>query len=231
MKLKLRSDFSDYYDHHFDREGQVFERMSRTGMDRLAMLDTLYHEMRLPVPTYGPAKHAIGDGAAAKGEMWVVHQDPFAHRGEGKVVLAGSVIRERYDDDATVVRYIEGARGRSLRHLQVGNRAWLLTYESANDWRSNCGDVTIRVGGTCHPMTRARWPLFAVDFVRDEDGELYAVDLNTSPGLKGTGMEGELKPAEVVRLIKAWVEQHPADQSAGPSRVRAGREPGPPPTA
>ena len=204
MKLKLHSDFRDFYDLWFDRDGDTFERMSRNGMDRKTCMDALAWTLNLPTPRYGLAGELseLHDNA-----LWVLHMDPFAHCGEGKVVLAGGVIRRDHSDDLPVTEYVEAARGRSIRHLQVGRRAWELSYESADDWRSNRGDVSIRVLGNAAPFANAPWPLFAVDFVRDANGSPLAIDLNTAPGMDGTGMADVVKPREVVDEIKGWLSR------------------------
>jgi hypothetical protein len=44
--------------------------------------------------------------------------------------------------------------------------------------------------------------LFAIDFVIGK--EMYAIDLNVSPGIKGTGVEDFISGKEVVAEIKEW---------------------------
>ena len=51
----------------------------------------------------------------------------------------------------------------------------------------NCGYHSIRL------------PLFAVDFVVGK--EMYAVDFNISPGVRGSGVEKIVRPYEVVEYL------------------------------
>jgi len=203
VKLALRSDFVDFYDLAFDARlpgVPVFQRFSRDAADRVTLLRALRLTLGENVPTFGTARDCLRGWD--DDSMWVAHFDPFAHRGEGKVVLAAGVLRREHPPETIVVKYIDGNRGRSLRHLQIGRRAFLLHYESADDWRSNCGDVRVMVSGRAHPMTEATWPLLAVDYVTDGSGRLWAIDLNTAPGMTGTGIEDLMTPDEVVDEIK-----------------------------
>lgn len=203
MKLKLKSDFRDFYDLWFDREGEPFERMMRNDLTRIQQLCILQNLFGLDVPPNGTAQSTILPGDDS---LWVAHTDPLAHCGDGKTLTTGTELLRAWSGDVTVVKFVDGPRkGKSLRHLQIGERAWLLAYESRDDWRSNRGDAEARVVGPSHPLGAAAWPLFAIDFVSDADDKLWAIDLNTSPGMRGTGMEDVLKPREVVDGIKAWL--------------------------
>lgn len=55
LKLQLKTDFHDYYDHWFDWEGQIFERMSHSGMSRREMFD-FFEQIGLKTPPYGTPK-------------------------------------------------------------------------------------------------------------------------------------------------------------------------------
>lgn len=51
-----------------------------------------------------------------------------------------------------------------------------------------------------------RYPLFAIDFVESlSHKQLMAIDFNTAPGMKGTGMEDIISTEQVVKLIREFV--------------------------
>lgn len=203
VKLRLKSDYIDYYDHHFDREGETYARMCRGGHSRKRALD-LMSEMHLTVPPYGTVEQLYGRLPGFCQSKWVIHTDLHAHCGEGKKLVTAEEALAKHRHDFAV-EYVEPSPhgvSKSSRYLQIGNRAFWLTYSSDDEWRSNCGDVTILTLGESEPSIAGFAPLLAVDFVFDRGGWMYAVDLNTAPGLLGTGIQDILKPADVVRLIK-----------------------------
>lgn len=212
MKLQLKSDFREpWYDWAFDKDGVVFERYAKTAMDRPTMWRILEDEFHLQLPTHGIARNVCQRG---DDKLWVAYLDPTAHRGEGKVVHASGVCLDKFPEKA-VCEYIESARSAfyksySIRHLQIGNKAWGLAYESKDDWRSNCGDCCASVYRDREPMLE-KYPMFAIDYVIHENGPL-AIDLNTAPGLRWTGIDKWIKPTKVVELIKGWYERNANEQ-------------------
>ncbi len=196
MKLKLRTDFFDYYDHWFDLDGQVFERLSTGGMSRGEMFKYL-NDHGIRTAGYGKV-HTFASMGPSISHV-VVYTDEQCHRGDGKLLLAlGEALRDYPDTLASV--YIKQGIGISHRHLQIGEYHFWLRYQS-RDWRSNCGDVDITLldcGVGYHPTIDQ--PLFAIDFV-GEDRRL-AVDFNIAPGIRGSGVEGLLSGKEVVDAIK-----------------------------
>jgi hypothetical protein len=102
--------------------------------------------------------------------------------------------------------------GRSLRYLKIGSRAWELEYVSKDDWRSNVGDVDIKILREVPAATSFKgmnFPIFAIDYAIDgHDNLKYGIDFNIAPGLKYTGLENILPGKEVYSLIKEWYETH-----------------------
>jgi hypothetical protein len=201
VRLILRSDFRDYYDHWFDShllydgKAQVFERLSTGGMTRGEMLASM-REHGLTVP-------AFGKPADLRSEKVVVYLDDHSHRGERKRVMDRGKAQLLYWNNLAC-EYLPGPPD-SFRSLWIGRRSFALYYRSDDEWRSNVGDVKIRM---CYeqlpePAPLYDYPLWAIDFIYCE-GEFYAVDLNIAPGLTGTPVEQLLKPGEVVELIKDW---------------------------
>lgn len=200
MKVKLATDFLDYYDHHFDREGQIFPRFTNDGRERLTTLMWL-RSRHLHVPVFGRCSHMQKDFSPKS--LVVVHLDELAHCGDGKILVTYHEALKLFPN-CLVVEYLAGEiPGLSFRYLSIGKRTWLLEYRSKNDWRSSCGEVDISIKQELDSSKAhiSSLPLFAIDFVKDSD-IFYAIDFNSAPGLKYTGLDSILKPAQVVELIK-----------------------------
>lgn len=206
MKVKLISDFLDYYDHHFDRDGVEFFRKSRTCLSRSEIFGLLKSK-DFDTPVHGICKHL--SYYFMPESLVVLHLDEYAHCGEGKELIRYDEASRSYPDHF-ITEYLKGeVPGLSIRHLTIGNRSWLLEYKSEDDWRSNAGNVEIKVIKELEGSSKSisLLPLYAIDFVKDFD-VFYAIDFNTSPGLKYTGMEDVLQPKEVAQLIKQSIEEN-----------------------
>jgi len=202
LKIKLLSNYSDFYDFAFDGVGYEFRRFSWDGLFRPAMLTFLaWHGFQ-------PPKHGFVRDLAAEIPKLVVYTDERAHRGDGKLLLTAQEALEKHPD-AYASEYIESPP-ESLRLLQVGMMRWMLTYKSDDAWRSNVGnEVEIQIVGEHVGYNKdIQLPLFAIDFVCDKDGNRYAVDFNIAPGLKWTGIDDRVKPVEVVELIRQAILDH-----------------------
>jgi hypothetical protein len=212
-KIRLISDFLDYYDHWFDvyDASIVFERMSRGGMSRPEMLSFL-KSLGLKVPFFGRVKDVYKYMLRKYEDIpyvdsilsVVVHLDERAHCGEGKVQIPLCEAMEKYPD-CFAVEYIPAqpsGLGLSWRYLQIGNKIFWLEFASRNDWRSNCGQVDIKVLSREQDgyHERIKYPLFAVDFIPADN--LYAVDFNIAPQIRGTGVEELLPAREAAEAIK-----------------------------
>lgn len=201
MKLRIISDFIDYYDHWFDYEGEHFFRKTRSGMSREEMFIFL-KKCGYKVPFFG--RLDVSNKYAFNGNV-VVYIDEDAHQGEGKILTSSHNAWFEYKGHLCA-KYIKSNKektGISYRHLQIGDHSYLIKMESS-DWRSNYGDVKIKLlkGGKTKYNHLIKYPLYAIDFVPDLHGELYAVDFNIAPQMKGTGVEKILKAKEAATLIK-----------------------------
>lgn len=216
----LKTDFIDYYDHWFDREGTVFERLTRQGMNRKEMLDYL-SSLGFKAPPYGtPSKILMQiDSRLLELEELsrekddhslevVIYLDEFAHRGEGKILMPLYKAIEEYPKHLCSLFIPSPGAAISFRYLQVGDKNFWLKYTSKNDWRSNYGDVDITVlsqnKGYHHKI---HLPLFATDFIVNTH-EMFAIDFNTAPQIKHTGVENLLPAKEAAEAIKAVLRRN-----------------------
>jgi hypothetical protein len=222
MKLKLNSDYFDYYDAWFDLDAEhTLSRRMTDGPNKIEAFKLL-NLMGIKTPKYGmvaelykdlasqfyDGKEAIKKVGYDKVVELVVYTDINAHAGEGKIKVTLEEAREKYPGHFAVQYIPNDTRvfaSRSERLLQIGSRRIWLEYTSADNWQSNCGDVNITLIPTDTTRTfklrGIRLPFFAIDYVTNGHDRL-AVDLNVSPGLKGTPVQQQLKAQEIVDLIK-----------------------------
>lgn len=222
MKIKIESNFRDYYDHAFcgsyETPDAIFQRDSTGGMSRPAMMTT-FQSVGIQTPRHGlvqdlvPALEArYADYPAELRQMMqvVVHVDEQAHAGEGKLALSYAEALAQYPKQFAV-EFLPTANVGSVsyRYLRIGLRTFLLRYNSLDDWRSNCGETHIEyLGGTgrIDPETTLFFdlsPMIAIDYV--QLGKTFlALDLNIAPGLKGTGIEKAMPPAAIFETVAEW---------------------------
>ncbi len=229
--LKLDTDFRDYYDHWFastlQQHSITYRRKTQSGMSRPEMLRYL-RDLGVTTPAFGTVRELadrmlsfakpysdVIEVVKDAGEV-VIYTDINTHAGEGKVKIPFSEALKKHPD-CFATEYIPNSvsgRGNSIRYLRIGQRQFWLGYQSADDWRSNCGSVFIKLLGEEHSITPialigpAPVPIFAVDFVFAE--QMYAVDYNIAPMIRGTGIEDILSGKEVYMEIANWYTSTPA---------------------
>jgi hypothetical protein len=222
MELKLNSDFHDYYDAWFDLDAEhVLSRRMTDGPNKIEAFKLL-NMMGIKTPIYGMVAELYKDlasqfheGKAAIKKIGydkvvevVVYTDITSHAGEGKIKVSLEEARDKYPGHFAVQFIPSDTRvfaSRSERLLQIGTRRIWMEYTSKDNWQSNCGDVNITLIPTdqsrTFKMAEIQLPLFAIDYVVNGHDRL-AVDLNVSPGLKGTPAQESVRAQEVVNLIK-----------------------------
>lgn len=203
--MRLVSNFIDYYDHHFDLHGDIFRRMSNEGMNRKEMLEFL-SKQNLITPPFGIVNQMKNHALIENEAYVVVHTDITSHRGENKLLMRFNEALEQYPE-SFMVMYVSSFTGVSWRYLRVGDRSYILRYES-EDWRSNWDTKQIVVeredASDIHISIEA--PLYAIDFVKNikPDGSpvMVAIDYNIAPQIRGTGVEELLTAIDAADAIK-----------------------------
>lgn len=208
MKVSLKSDFRDYYDYMFDRSGVLYERMSETELSRREAFGKML-SMGLNIPPVGTPVVFDEFGFSKLAPKLVIYHDQYRHRGEGKSLVSWTEGYEVYSDKfASIYVCDEHMPATSYRYLRIGNTVVFLKYTSLNDWRSNCGDVQISqeysLWRDVQDNDPRETPLLAIDFVKSKHDIPFALDWNTSPGLKGTPMQELISASDIVRNIKEW---------------------------
>ncbi len=223
IKVKLDSDFVDYYDHHMDFDGDlVLSRRMKAGPNRMEMYKLL-NMIGLKTPKFGMVAELYKDlgtqnggvaglKASGYGKLMevVVFTDVNAHAGDGKLKMSLDEAREKFPGHFAA-QFIPTAKtyaSRTERVVVAGDYQYWLEYKSMDDWRSNAGETTIaeldtrfRPGlhGNIHEI---KSPLYAIDFVA-VGNERLAIDLNVSPGLKGTPIEDIVTAEHMAGSIKS----------------------------
>lgn len=227
MSIRLNSDFRDYYDFAFPSEGDhTFDRIA--GDRTMSKLEQfrLLSGLGLRVPFVALGRDLPTQTPLQSSDLVVVYTDDRAHCGEGKKLVSLSALLIA-DKELLCSQWINTtgllSRATSYRLLQIGGRSWLLRYDGEGGWMSNhCEDTQIFIEGEC--LGFQRWsnhvidglPLFAIDFVvpvhaptpetiDDVIRDGYAVDFNSAPGMRWTGMDDLLSAIEVCNLIEGWV--------------------------
>lgn len=222
--MRLLSDFTDFYDHWFDADGPVFRRVTTDGLGKRGQL-ALLQEVGYQVPPHGTVGDVLNSWWEDE-DTWVkavvAYENEFQHCGEGKRLLQRWQLRsnphmgmsggDRFWQERSLfctafVGDVVNPVSVSWRLLRVGVHRFWLEYRSTTDWRSNCGETSVSLIGVekdVGPDKRIREPLFAIDFVIGK--EMYAVDFNVAPGMRGTGVEKVLGAKGVVDGLRNWFD-------------------------
>lgn len=220
--MRLISDFRDFYDYAFDRESdRTFYRNAGDRTMSKIMQFRLLKSLGFKIPLVGPPDvlHRQGLGLI---DLVVVYEDDRAHCGEGKILTELETALKDYADHPCsqwINTTGEFDRSQSYRLLQIGDRAWLLRYEGVGGWMSNhCENTQIYIEAEIEALPNFGYPLFAIDFVNkvnepfpealEDLTRLFAIDFNTAPGMRWTGMDDILQPSEVVDLIQRAIVPH-----------------------
>lgn len=203
MKLRLVTDFPDYYDHHFDNDGERFYRKTNSGMDRKSMF-SFFAEQNIATPLFGTVKEL--SQVLDPFSYIVVYTDLHSHQGENKKKICLFEATALGLSDMFASQYVKENKGVSYRYLRVGSLSFWIRYES-KEWLSNVNTEKIEVITLDeHVKVISGEPLYAIDFVGNP-WNLLAVDYNIAPKIKGTGVEDMLSASEVVRLLKEEIIQ------------------------
>ena len=220
VKVAIDSDFIDFYDYAFDSKhcaDIVWERKTRTTMSKREQLKIL-EEHGLRVPTHGTVlevcellekEYDLGaelfNSASEKLITVVVYLDEYAHQGKGKVCVPLKTALEKYPRKycSEFIQTTPSPDAVSYRYLEIGRRAFWLRYTGYDSWMSNHAhkvDVHYLCPSKQSLGLDLAYPMYAIDFIPGR--VFYAVDLNTAPGLQGTGIP--LSANDVYELVKEW---------------------------
>lgn len=213
--MRLKTDYTQWYDGLFDGTGPELERMAftRGGLAKREQF-ALFEHLGLATPRHGlvrelgsqlPSPAAWNDPRSA----WlpevhcVVYLDEISHAGEGKVRLSFSEALARFPEHYASLYFPPAGPPVNLRHARFGHRGfWLRQQGTADDWRSNRRDrETVVAESLLPPCPLIRRVLWAIDFIPTPAG-LLAVDFNTAPDLNTLWETGRLTAAAALAELE-----------------------------
>ena len=219
-RVKLLSDFKDYYDGVFDPDGQVFFRNRFRKGSKRQVLNTLSrifsgggfsvipHGLVLEMPSiiknFYKTQEPIDDFLVVSSRL-VVYT-------EGTKLLAPiGVATELYPKEFSTLYIFTWpfSGSSSIRWLQIGRIVVILKYISYTSWNSREGEVDVivkRIWRVEDPIKLFGSPIFAIDFVSDGK-RLYALDMEVNPVLQGTGVEDYISPEEVKEEVSVSLDK------------------------
>lgn len=222
-KIKLTTDFRDWYDHIFysgnekcDAEIIRIAHDPKYSISKPEQFNILGKRLKLNVPIHGN----IQDWAnrISPDTLVVVYLDEFAHQGEAKELMTMGEGLKLYPEKFFSV-FIDTAtdefKSTSHRYLQMGDRAWRISYSNPETWLSNVGEsVEIRVMFEDEQNIRNRdyefcslYPIFAIDFVMKNNTLPLAIDFSTAPGTKYTGLDKICSATDIYDAISRFVQE------------------------
>lgn len=171
MKIYIDSDFTDYYDHAFDKASadQLNDNADTLHVIRRNTTDFIprtnwfldMSEKGVSVIPYGEAKfikeHLTKDIKGFERNKSVINKildqtelvvylDEYKHQGEGKEVMTLRKAANRFPNHLASLYFKTRPVGsRSIRYLKIADRYFFIEYISYSDWRSNYGDGEINL--------------------------------------------------------------------------------------
>ena len=134
-KMQLFSNYRDYFDMMFDREGEPFIRFSTDYFSRRDAFKILDRTAGMMAVEHGLVKDLLWSD-----KDLVVYLDEKAHTANEKIVISK---HERNDYLNYYSSVVHGLPAVSIRILNIGNRQFKLRYESDDAFFSNKGNVEI----------------------------------------------------------------------------------------
>lgn len=214
MKVKLSCLWSDYYDAWFDKAGYAWERHLEPNMERPEMMSRLL-AWGFSVPTHGIAASVIPKAMEAYQTddlYFIVHVDPKAGGGEGKVLLDAKTCLIQFPN-VFVTHFLGNTNAREFymyKFLKVGGKAFGFKV-TGSFWKADYSkDSIIELCCTSATNTyneKIPYVVYSLDYV-ELNGTVYAVDFNNAPHLESLGLRDELAGQEVVVEIKDAIEYY-----------------------
>ena len=219
MKLKLLSDYIDFYDHRFesrDSDAQIFHRVAATpnGYSKRRQFE-LMHNLFWKIPFIGSPRE-VADNEFQKDEaihLIVNYTDVFLHAGNGKELVDTRHTNAFPSRGGFACEFVPSHHkwregySTSYRYQYIGDHLFTMRIDAKGDWRTNCaGESEVTITDQTEIIKQEFSALYAVDTVVDHrDGEEYAIDLNLAPSLQSTGIKDIMSAVDIVNELTNWV--------------------------
>jgi hypothetical protein len=211
--VKLLTDYIDFYDSFFDREGIEFDRRSLPPAG-LSKRDQFTHLVEKLGITRIPHTGLVQDFDHYNFDKVVVYTDEFLHAGNGKELMRLEYAIQDYPghfaSEFIPTSTYPDKLSRSLKEIWVGHHCFILRIQTEGDWRTNAPGAYKHIEIVdYHYAENTYAPLYAVDYALDMQGGIWAIDLNLAPGLRGTGVSELMEGKEAAEAIKEWIRSRP----------------------
>ena len=195
--MRLLSDFTDYYDTVFDGEGEELKRYDNRGTSFPVSMWEIIRLLNIhnTVPLYGYPYSLFED--LKQDSKVIVYTHPY-YKHTKEVTLEEA---DRDFPNCLTVQKVENNDNRILcyRLLHIGRHILWLHYS---------------IDGTCgisKPLTKndekdeySCFKMYSIDYIKNkQDNCIYAINLDTSPLLKGSPVEQLLKAEDIIELLKS----------------------------
>ena len=218
-KVRLVSDFKDYYDEAFDSDGRIFFRNRFKKGSKRQVLNTLSRmfsggsfsviphgpvfEMPSIIKSFYRTREPVDDFLVVSSRLVVYAEG-------ARLLTPIGVAMELYPKEFSTLYIFTWpfSGSSSIRWLQIGRVVVILKYISYTSWNSREGEVDVivkRIWRVSEPIRLFGSPIFAIDFVSDGK-RLYALDMEVNPVLQGTGVERYISPEEVKEEVLVSLE-------------------------
>ncbi len=205
--VSLASNYLDYYDHYFSREGDLlFERYHAKVKNRIETFDYLNSEYGFPVPLHGKVvdldTHFRESGNSMADLKLVVYTSIVD---KGCLVSIEDAMLNYKENFASI--YIPHSFEDSLVTARAysicGNVFWVnYINDTKEEWRSNYGDDfgVYFVGIDSFWKKHSPFLVYSIDFIPTEKG-MVAFDFDIYPRIWGSGIENEITSSEMFAMI------------------------------
>ena len=194
-KLKIDSDFVDYYDIlSSDDTDIVYKRISKNREQRAKDLKYL-RTLGLKTLELRQVNQFVRDT-----EPIVVYTNPKGHNSLGKEIMRVGEALKMYGN-YTASRYIKPDNGYSMKYLQIGKQRYALYFKKDID------DISLKMGRLVN-IVKAEpeynrligLPIYSIDYI-PHNGEMIATDFNCIENLKRLGIDSVISAEEVISEI------------------------------
>lgn len=167
--MKLLTDFEDYYDKTFKSHIGNFEfsRMLSNNPDKFNALQFL-KQIGYRTIEIGPLSNILGNPEI------LVYTNPSLHYGAGKAVMPLSSAKMMYSNKPCTEYF---KTNMTYKILQIGNECYSLEIENIGFMENkliNCSLLGLGSPG-CY---NNKYPMYSIDFVRDNNGNMLACDFD-----------------------------------------------------
>lgn len=226
LKISIITDRLQNYDRYLvDRDPDYlwYRDSNDRLMDRAAAF-TIFDRIGLQPPPHTwisiPTKEEAID--LNRLHPTIVYLDPCVHAGAGKIYIHPGTMpaflgRLGWGDKLLCSQFRATSTtptAISYTYLRVADREYWLE-STGGDWRSNyapdskwrqidCPDWLSDAAAILVKRTKLRfYPVMSIDFIRDLEGNVYAIDLNTAPVIESYGLQ--LDPESTARLLLNYI--------------------------